>query len=195
MTYMPSPELIELNRQMHAKGWYEGQSILPYAAKIGELIYRHDVKSVLDYGCGKGHQYDRHFAHATWGTASITRYDPAVFPIDDPIPDGYFFDMVVCTDVIEHVPENDVLSILDDLLRFRAKVVFLTISCREAGKVLADGRNAHLTVKPPPWWLYRVRMAMRDRRLHDRAVGFAGTKVAVVFDNDPKTVFWPSAAD
>ena len=40
--------------------------------------------------------------------------------------------------------------------RLTKKVAFLVIACRPANRHLDDGRNAHLIVEPPDWWLKKI---------------------------------------
>ena len=90
----------------------------------------------------------RRRARTRWG-----EYDPAIVGKDqEPEP----ADLVVCTDVLEHI-EPDYLD--EVLLHLRTKVkkrLFFAISLRPAGKTLADGRNAHLIVESAEWWLDRL---------------------------------------
>ncbi|NKC15438.1 MAG: hypothetical protein GKR94_25565 [Gammaproteobacteria bacterium] len=87
---------------------------------------------------------------ALWGVSDIAFYDPAFEPYCA-VPSGRF-DGVICTDVLEHCPEQDVHWIIDDLFRYAASFLFCTISCQLASKKLPTGENAHITVKPPHWW-------------------------------------------
>ena len=69
----PSPryrELTELYRRLHREGernlglapeeTYPGVSLLPHLARIKALIDTAGARTVLDYGCGKGMQYEPH---------------------------------------------------------------------------------------------------------------------------------------
>lgn len=60
--------------------------------------------------------------------------------------------MVACCDVLEHVEPDLLTNVLIDIREYADKAVYLVISTRLAAKVLADGRNAHLIVKPLDWW-------------------------------------------
>ena len=104
---------------------------------IASLVY----DDILDYGCGKGR------------LETNKKYDPAVKEFSaDPEP----ADLVVCTDVLEHIePEC-----LDDVLRhIHSKMLksgYFTIGCSKAAKKLPDGRNAHLIIQPPEWWIDKL---------------------------------------
>jgi hypothetical protein len=54
--------------------------------------------------------------------------------------------------VLEHVEPDLLTNVLIDIRGYADKAVYLVISTRPASKFLADGRNAHLIVKPAAWW-------------------------------------------
>jgi len=60
------------------------------------------------------------------------------------------FDMVFCTDVLEHVQEKDVHQALSELVRVTKKYIFCSISSGEA-EMFPD-LKLHQTVKPRAWW-------------------------------------------
>lgn len=55
---------------------------------------------------------------------------------------------MICTDVLEHCPEEDIPWIVDELFAFARKFVYANIACFPARKQLPSGGNAHCTVKP-----------------------------------------------
>lgn len=124
-------------------GWRHANEIVIWAGDLG-------AKSILDYGCGAGTLKDalRH----KW--IDIREYDPGVLHKDG-LPT--YADLVVCTDVLEHVePEclDGVLAHIRALARFGA---FFVIDLELARKVmLTDGRNPHLSVHPWEWWIERL---------------------------------------
>jgi FkbM family methyltransferase len=63
---------------------------------------------------------------------------------------------LICTDVLEHVEPECVEAVLDDLCRVTMKAALVTVATRPAVKVLADGRNAHLSIHPLAWWKERL---------------------------------------
>jgi len=124
-----------------------------------KLILRYEAKSILDYGSGKGTQYQREvklpdgsmgLTKDFWRVDSITCYDPAYQPFST-LPIGKF-DGVICTDVMEHCPEQDIPWILDEMFRYANKFVFVNIACYAGGKRLANGECTHCTVKSQYWW-------------------------------------------
>lgn len=65
-------------------------------------------------------------------------------------------DLVVCTDVMEHIERDCLKSVLEHLQALTTKVLFLDVSTVAAKKVLADGRNAHLIQQSGGWWLMEL---------------------------------------
>lgn len=131
-------------RRLHAAKKFSGACLKKHLPEIKLLIAAHDCKSVLDYGCGKATY------HHEARLPNTTLYDPYYAPYSKE-PTGTF-DMVICTDVMEHVPENEVGKVLADLINFTDKVLFLAISIVPARKTFANGENVHLTIRPKEWW-------------------------------------------
>lgn len=154
-------DLIEEYRKLHAQGKFLGLSVLKFADEIGELIRQHNVKTVLDYGSGQGHQYmPPHSLQEKWGV-DVTMYDPAVDGLD--VLPKETFGAVICTDVLEHVPESVVPALLASVFSRATKFVFLTVCCRPAKKTFPDGTNVHVTVKARGWWEEKAAAAALGR--------------------------------
>lgn len=145
--------LLDQYKHLHAKGKFPGYSLKLHVGTIGSLIKRTGSESLLDYGCGKGWQYSEMELHHAWGIMP-SLYDPAV-PGLHRKPVGRF-DGVICTDVMEHIPERNIPATLDEIFGYAEKFVFLSICTRPSKKTLPDGRNCHLTVRPHEWWLDKI---------------------------------------
>ncbi len=61
-----------------------------------------------------------------------------------------------CTDVMEHIPEDKVNAVLNNVL-LAARHVFFQISTVEDSCGTLIGEKLHLTVKPMAWWFDRFR--------------------------------------
>lgn len=143
--------LAEQYGKMHEMGYFPGQQVKYYKGNIADLVVGTNAKTLLDYGCGKGSCYEGNEpAYKAWGGIVPFLYDP-YYPPHAARPDRKF-DGVICTDVMEHVPEADIDDVLRDIAALANKFVFITICTRPAKKLLPDGRNAHVTVKPEEWW-------------------------------------------
>lgn len=144
---MISQEYIEQNRKLHESNAEYGTSGSRYTREVAALVMACGGKDVLDYGCGK------QTLSNSLPQFKFTDYDPCLEGLDsDPVP----HDVVVSTDVAEHVEPEFVDAYLDDLQRLTKKALYLVVACRPAKKTLPDGRNAHLTVYPPAWWLTKI---------------------------------------
>lgn len=138
--------------------YFPGYSIDPYVPAIKHLVETVKPARILDYGSGKGFQYLVHRVHEQWGGMLPYCYDVGVRQLR-PRPEGTFGG-VICTDMMEHIEEGDVDDVLSDIYSFVEDegFVFFSICCLPARKKkLPDGRNVHLTVKPPAWWNDKLR--------------------------------------
>ena len=176
----PSPRYRDLNaqyRRMHTasepfqgidpKITFLGLSLLRHAARIRALLRATQCESVLDYGCGKGRQYELRNVDlgpdgccesiADYWDAFVHCYDPA-FPPFSTLPAGTF-NAVISTDVLEHCPEEDVPWILDEMFGYADRLVFANVACYPAKQHLPSGENAHTTVRPGEWWLAAMEQA------------------------------------
>ena len=164
-------DLLEQYHCMHTEGekflglpperTFPGQSLFAQAGRIKDMILRHGARSILDYGAGKGMQYqpmpvrvegieEWPSIQAFWSVNEIRCYDPCYQPFNT-LPGGKF-DGVISTDVLEHCPEEDIPWIVDEIFGYANKFVFANVACYPAKKRLPSGENAHCTIRPPEWW-------------------------------------------
>jgi len=177
MTYSrsnPSPryqELVGYYRQMHEGGdaqraaeeTFDGISLVPHIPTIRSVVAKFGSKSLLDYGSGKAkfyelEQYDgpdgrKVDLRTFWGLDRLHLYDPGYPPLAT-LPDEVF-DGVICTDVMEHIPEADLDWVIDELFGYARHFIYICIATYPAEKLLPDGSNAHVTLKDPRWWIAR----------------------------------------
>ena len=177
----PSPRYRELQtmyRQLHEEGeehlglaaerTFNGMSVLPQVARIKSLIDRTGARTILDYGSGKGQQYNVSPVQGTdgskfesimdlWDVDFVHCYDPAYKPYSD-LPQGHF-DGVISTDVLEHCPEEDIPWIIEEMFAFAERFLYANIASYPASKRLPNGENAHCTIRPGEWWQNVLREA------------------------------------
>jgi hypothetical protein len=161
-----SEDLVPRYKEMAADGiHFPGTAIMTHSQDIKKLVKQYDVKKILDYGCGRGDQYKApHRIHADWGLKwwDVKLYDPAFERLDER-PLGKH-DLVVCSDVLEHIPEDQVEDVIGELFFFASKAVWASVCCRPAKKVFPNTEiNLHVTIQPLPWWeakFEEVRSAM-----------------------------------
>jgi hypothetical protein len=170
--------LLEMYRTMHAEGWsqaqwsaqetFDGKSLSRHIQPIATLIRETRAETLLDYGSGKGKFYaasagepadSRFKSLPAWAGVKVTCYDPGYEPFSGPIEPLY--DGVICTDVLEHITEEDIPWVLDKLFRHARLFVYAVAACYPARKQLPDGQNAHCTQQPPAWWREQMEAASR----------------------------------
>ena len=152
-------ELIEEYKKLHKDPTiFPGKSITKYAHYIRSIIRDNKCKTLLDYGCGKGGLYEEENKsklgkplHKFLKIKNYTLYDPGLEKFSE-LPTG-MYDMVMCVDVMEHLPTQDLGWIIDRIMSFANKAVFLNIACYEALKKFPNGKNVHITVQEPEWWI------------------------------------------
>lgn len=140
-----SDEYRELNKKLHVDNPQFGNDNFGWSRHALTMVSANGYKTVLDYGCGKG-KLKNTLANAD---CIVSEYDPAIEGKDSPPNPAEF---VVCTDVLEHIEPVNLNAVLRHLREMTQKRLFVAISTRLAKKTLADGRNAHLIVKPGDWW-------------------------------------------
>lgn len=149
MTLLISENYRALNADLHRTNLAYGVSGSKWAPAVMKTANLFKAVSVLDYGCGKGTLGEAMAA----SPLELWEYDPAIPGKDEDPPQC---DLVVCTDVLEHIEPECLDEVLNHLGALALCGLFLVVATRPAKKVLADGRNAHLTVEPAKWWLPKI---------------------------------------
>lgn len=138
-----SDEYRQLNEQLHDSNPAYGVSGHQHTDSVINLSKIVGSVDILDYGCGKS-------TLARNLPFSIKQYDPAIDKYKA-LPEPA--DIVVCTDVLEHIEPEALDEVLKHLASLTKKAGLFTAATRPAVKFLADGRNAHLIVQPAKWWV------------------------------------------
>lgn len=146
-----------LQQSLHGKGGYgvSGQQYIPTIFHtISQLAKRLGAVDVLDYGSSTGSTMKAVKEHL-WLPPTVEDYcyDPFVEEFSaEPAP----ADFVICTDVLEHVEPECTHAVLDHLASLTKRIIFLSISMAPAGKVLDDGRNAHINIRTSEFWIREI---------------------------------------
>lgn len=142
-----SEEYAELNRRLHRDSLHYGVGGGKHAATVIQLRDRIKAVSILDYGCGKG-MLAKALPFPIW------EYDPGV-PGKEDVPRPA--ELVICTDVLEHIEPDKILFVLSDLKRVTLKLGYFVVHTGPSSKTLADGRNAHLLQHDKEWWRKKLK--------------------------------------
>lgn len=137
---------------------------------LEKIFNRFNIKTVLDYGCGKGFQYLFDKIHKAWNLDSVCLYDIGVLEFSIKPEKNKKFDAVLCLDVMEHIREDHLDYYLRDIFSYAKDLVVFSISCRPAKKSLPNGENAHLTVKPVEWWNEKISSVMSQEKIKQKTI-------------------------
>lgn len=159
MEELISPKYLEMQRILHAAPRGYGGRGDKWAGIVLQVALSYQATSILDYGAGEGSLARALKAMMPAELLQIQEYDPAI-PAIAQLPEPA--DLVVCTDVIEHIEKEHLVAVLEHIRSLTRKALFLVVSTKKTNKVLADGRNAHLIIKPDFWWKRRMQKAGFD---------------------------------
>ena len=152
-------EYLAMQKSMHETNAAYGVSGSEHAGRVflasAQIVKKHGSCSILDYGCGK--ETLRTSLEGEFPPINgmrIAGYDPGRAGFDsEPTP----ADLVVCTDVMEHVEPQCVDAVLGHLSDLTRRVAIIDVALTPAVKKLPDGRNAHICLKPRDWWLSYIK--------------------------------------
>lgn len=153
------------------------------AAKIVPAIMSMiPVASVVDIGCGLGAFLQTFQAHGvsdvlgvdgSWVPRSRLMIDPAAFRITDlevPLDLSRVFDLAVCMEVAEHLPESAAEILVASLSRHADVVLF-------SAAIPFQGGQHHVNERWPSWWAehwvargYRAIDVLRDLLWWDESI-------------------------
>ena len=145
MTSTYYAESVRLGRefQENNKSW-AGYDVVKYQQKIKDLVVRYRATTILDYGCGKGLQYKEPLPYGgdpgvdipedQWQTfdeylgVKVYCYDPCVEGFTELPPEGTKFDGVICTQVLNSIPDDDMPWVRDLLEGYATKFCFVGVN-------------------------------------------------------------------
>ncbi len=159
MAQVISDEQRALNKALHAQSEQFGNRSdgAGLAGNLPAALRRmHELglcNTVLDYGTGKGKLVQR-LRQELPPTMAVNGYDPAVEAWESK-PDQSA-DILTCLDVLEHIEMDSIDAVLRDIKALTRQFCYLVIDLQPAVKTLADGRNAHILLAPPEWWIGRM---------------------------------------
>ena len=176
-------ELLDAYKAMHKdERAFMGISLIPLTLIIKQIFDDNKIKSFLDYGCGKGLLYTKDFKKVDKGNRypnlvepiqdtlnikDFALYDPA-YPEHEQLPNKTY-DAVISTDVLEHVPSQDLDWVMDKIYSYATKIVFLNVCGQAAIKTVPEGkhkgRNVHVSLFDNDWWVHQCNK-IRQKHKH-----------------------------
>lgn len=161
-------------QELHQADPSYGSTSLKFIDEVSVMIDALKPKSILDYGCGKGTliaEIERRYPEIV-----CHRYDPSipewsVLPVEKT-------DLVINTDVLEHIPVNDIDAVLREIVSISGNAYF-NLHHGRAATILPSGENAHCTVRSPSW--YRKKIASYFKQVELLPGRRYITRVAITF--------------
>lgn len=114
---------------------YSGGGTLAYAEDIKQLAEKYNPISLLDYGCGKGLQYDEN-SIITFGpdrvsfdkyigVKSVYKFDPGVEAFSMPPDITTKFDAIIAIQSLTGVPDADFPRVVNELMAMTTQFCFI----------------------------------------------------------------------
>lgn len=132
---------------------------------VQDFIAQYNPTTLLDYGCGKGYWLAQ--LKEDYDDIAFEGYDPGVRQFEN-LPDRKF-DCLISNDVIEHIEPDYLDTTLKAMESYFTKSAYLLIACYPAKKRLPDGRNAHLVIENPDWWIEKIKNIFTESKIVDTA--------------------------
>jgi 2-polyprenyl-3-methyl-5-hydroxy-6-metoxy-1,4-benzoquinol methylase len=114
------------------------------------------VEDILDFGCGTGTLVDA--LQDLTNMVEVFGYDPSSErpEFSETLDSAQKFSLVVSTDVLEHIEPAELDATLQQIRDTATCAQYHHIDCNLTAKFLPDGRNLHLSVYPPEWWMSKL---------------------------------------
>lgn len=157
-----SEEYLEQIKHLHESDSSWGNRIA-IPKKIASLIEQFNPSSILDFGCGKGHLTKA--LQEKYPDVVVHGWDPSRHSYSE-LPESV--DMVLSTDVLEHIEPDFLDDTLSDLTHRTNVLMYHFIACYPAHATLPDGRNAHLIIENPTWWRKKFERCVDFDFIHEK---------------------------
>jgi hypothetical protein len=160
-------KMVNHSKEYHLKkDVYSGIATINYSHDIKNLVDKHNAKTLLDYGCGKGHHYDQDkgawFNDTTFdkwlNIESVYLFDPAVPNLSVFPKDGQQFDAVIAIQSLAGIPDQDFPIVVDQLMKMTKKFCFIGTKLKK-GKSSKSVEGSEQYFKEdrvdPQWWKHQ----------------------------------------
>lgn len=127
-----------------------GKTSIKIYDMLKKIINDLNISSVLDYGCGKSKLLDLIKKNSK---IKIFKYDPAIKKYSTLTKNKT--DLVICTDVLQHVPLYDLDRVLKEI-KSKGIYILFYIKCTNHKTKLPNGTYANCTVYDKKWWLEKL---------------------------------------
>lgn len=111
-----------------------------------KILNQYKPTTVLDYGCGRSKLLEMINEQLD---INIFKYDP-VFNEYSQLPKQKM-DFIICTDVLQHIPEAELFDNILEISQLGAKC-FFKIKCSDHPTCFPNGEPTNCTIHDKRWW-------------------------------------------
>ena len=127
-----------------------GKTSIKLYDMLEKIINDLNILSVLDYGCGKSKLLDLIKKNKK---IKVYKYDPAIKKYSKLTKNKV--NLVICTDVLQHVPLYDLDRVLKEI-KSKGIYILFYIKCTNHKTKLPNKTYANCTVYDKKWWLEKL---------------------------------------
>jgi len=167
MAKLISEQYLKEQKKLHENPNY-GSASLNHVNIISKIIDDTGIKTLSDFGAGKKRLYEGLTKSGHSKQIQYYPYDPVYPEYGDP----KLAELVTVIDVMEHIEEEYLEPVLDQIMQITQRLCYFSITTVPAKKILSDGRNAHLIQKSARWWLPKICQRFDIHFLQTKSTGF-----------------------
>ena len=130
------------------------------------IVTKHQPSSILDYGCAHGNLVNK--LKEDFPDILVDGYDPAVEKYHQ--HPSHSYDLIFCLDVMEHLELEYLDQIIEGIDKLTNQYCYMVIACYPAVKKLPDGRNTHIIIENPDWWINKLNKHLNECIIDDYVV-------------------------
>jgi hypothetical protein len=149
---------------MHTHPVFDGGGVNNIKHEVTKFLRKRPDSMILDFGCGNAIHWHKKVSLRFKDElinfpeflgekfCGFQRYDPA-HPVYNRKPIGKF-DLILCTDVLEHIPLDELPFVLDEIdsyMHDSSEAIF-SIPKNESKNAFVDGENMHCTLMSFDEW-------------------------------------------
>jgi SAM-dependent methyltransferase len=138
---------------------FDGAGIKPFIPDLLNIVKEYGG-NILDFGCGKAVHWTKRVVEGKSLSefldkylVGFRRYDP-YHSLYCSKPTGTY-DIVICTDVLEHIPIEDVSKLLQEIAGYTRSggIILFTVNTKLSRNAFLDGTNMHVTLLNEEEWI------------------------------------------
>jgi hypothetical protein len=126
---------------------------------IKRIIKDNGIKTVLDYGCGDtDHRWncDVKGLNVRGEPVSLKEWlhikEVYLYEPSRNVDERRKVDMVISSDVLEHVHITDLPNVIRDMADNADKMLVAQVACYQTTTEFSNGEDVHITIREPNWW-------------------------------------------